>query len=379
MALVVHASPVPSLIFSKPEVFRGPTISDLSEKLRKIGVEEIPRSLELSEDDLPALTEQPIDCQVPLIDFSLLQTDRRKLAKQIGDAARTWGCCQLINHGIPVESMQHLIAESRKYFELPAERKLKVKSFVGDNTSWKLSSLYWAESWMIHGTGSRKDIDEKILSAWPEGNTAFRNLTADYVERMQPFTKQMFQLYAEDLGLEDVDFYAKHVDSSELTIRWNYYPACPQPSTVLGAKSHTDANLITFLLQDSVGGLQVEKDGCWFDVKPIEGALVINISDGFHAWTNGLYKPVLHRALVNRNSPRLSLAGLWNVDDSTPYVAPAELVDENHPQLYKPIKAGEYKQNLITTRSKVDMSAKQKEHSKVLKGLGQLDKWKILA
>ncbi|BFI31198.1 protein MpDOXC20 [Marchantia polymorpha subsp. ruderalis] len=379
MALVVHASPVPSLIFSKPEVFRGPTISDLSEKLRKIGVEEIPRSLELSEDDLPALTEQPIDCQVPLIDFSLLQTDRRKLAKQIGDAARTWGCCQLINHGIPVESMQHLIAESRKYFELPAERKLKVKSFVGDNTSWKLSSLYWAESWMIHGTGSRKDIDEKILSAWPEGNTAFRNLTADYVERMQPFTKQMFQLYAEDLGLEDVDFYAKHVDSSELTIRWNYYPACPQPSTVLGAKSHTDANLITFLLQDSVGGLQVEKDGCWFDVKPIEGALVINISDGFHAWTNGLYKPVLHRALVNRNSPRLSLAGLWNVDDSTPYVAPTELVDENHPQLYKPIKAGEYKQNLITTRSKVDMSAKQKEHSKVLKGLGQLDKWKILA
>ncbi|BBN06227.1 protein MpDOXC20 [Marchantia polymorpha subsp. ruderalis] len=379
MALVVHASPVPSLIFSKPEVFRGPTISDLSEKLRKIGVEEIPRSLELSEDDLPALTEQPIDCQVPLIDFSLLQTDRRKLAKQIGDAARTWGCCQLINHGIPVESMQHLIAESRKYFELPAERKLKVKSFVGDNTSWKLSSLYWAESWMIHGTGSRKDIDEKILSAWPEGNTAFRNLTADYVERMQPFTKQMFQLYAEDLGLEDIDFYAKHVDSSELTIRWNYYPACPQPSTVLGAKSHTDANLITFLLQDSVGGLQVEKDGCWFDVKPIEGALVINISDGFHAWTNGLYKPVLHRALVNRNSPRLSLAGLWNVDDSTPYVAPTELVDENHPQLYKPIKAGEYKQNLITTRSKVDMSAKQKEHSKVLKGLGQLDKWKILA
>lgn len=97
------------------------------------------------------------------------------------------------------------------------------------------------------------------------------------------------------------------------------------------------------------------------------------------AWTNGLYKPVLHRALVNRNSPRLSLAGLWNVDDSTPYVAPTELVDENHPQLYKPIKAGEYKQNLITTRSKVDMSAKQKEHSKVLKGLGQLDKWKILA
>ncbi|KAG6548941.1 hypothetical protein Mapa_009709 [Marchantia paleacea] len=379
MALVAHASPIPSLIFSKPEVTRGPTISDLSEKLRRIGVEEIPGSLELSEDDLPALSEQSIDCQVPLIDFSLLQTDRRKLAKQIGDAARTWGCCQLINHGIPVESMQQLIAESYKYFELPAERKLKVKSFVGDNTSWKLSSLYWAESWMIHGTGNRKDIDEKTLSAWPEGNNPFRNLTADYVTNLQPFTKQMFQLYAEDLGLEDADFYAKHVDSSELTIRWNYYPACPQPSTVLGAKSHTDANLITFLLQDSVGGLQVEKDGCWFDVKPIEGAVIINISDGFHVWTNGIYKTVLHRVLVNRNSPRLSLAGLWNLDDSSPYEAPDELVDENHPQLYKPIKAGEYKQNLITTRSMVDMSAKQKEHSKVLKGLGQLDKWKILA
>ncbi|KAL2632968.1 hypothetical protein R1flu_004447 [Riccia fluitans] len=387
MALV--ASQVGSLIFprvvAQHEAFSGPTIRDLSEALKGIGVEGIPHYLELGDEDLSTSASfvhddesgDPLgDYQFPVIDFSLLQTDRRKLVRQLGDAARSWGSCQIVNHGISAESMQRLIAESCRYFELPAERKQQTKSFVGDNTTCKLSSLYWAESWMIHGPGYRADLDAKVHSAWPEGNDSFRNMTAQYFQNLQLLTKQLFELYAEDLGVE-ADFYSKHVDSSELTIRWNYYPACPNPSTILGAKSHTDVNMFTILLQDQVGGLQVEKDGRWFDVKPTEGSLVVNISDGFHVWTNGIYKTVLHRVLVNRTRPRISLAGLWNPDDTLDYTAPDELVDMNHPRLYKPLKAGEYKQTMVQTRSMADISMGQVEHSRLLRGTEQLSRWKV--
>ncbi|KAL3694744.1 hypothetical protein R1sor_008395 [Riccia sorocarpa] len=386
MALVANpvvSQYILSRINSEYEANRGPTIGDLSETLKRSGVREIPDYLELCDEDLSTSasgvheeSEPVADCQCPVIDFSLLQTDRRTLVQLLGDAARSWGSCQILNHGISVESMQQLIAESYKYFEMPVERKKQSKSYVGDNTTFKLSSLYWAESWMIHGTGYRKDLDAKVLSAWPEGNDSFRNMTAQYFQKLQELTRQLFELFAEDLGLES-DFYSKHVDSSELTIRWNYYPACPNPSTILGAKSHTDSNMFTILLQDQVGGLQVEKDNRWFDVKPIPGALVVNISDGFHVWTNGIYNTVVHRVLVNTSKPRLSLAGVWNPDDTLDYTAPDELVDENHPRLYKPMKALEYKEKMIERRCMADMSTGQREHSKLLRGTDQLSDWRI--
>ncbi|KAL3690326.1 hypothetical protein R1sor_016635 [Riccia sorocarpa] len=383
MALV--ASPVlrqeiPSKSGSQNEAKRASTIGDLSETLKRSGEQRIPDYLELCDEDLSTSAsgvhedrESLGDYQVPVIDFSMLQTDRRTLVQLLGDAARSWGCCQILNHGISVECLQQLIAESYKYFERPVERKQQTKSFVGDHTTFKLSSLYWAESLMIW---ARQDLDAQVLSAWPEGNDSFRDLAAQYFKGTEELTKQLFKLYAEDLGLES-DFYSKHIDSSQLIVRWNYYPACPNPSTILGAKSHTDLNMITMLLQDQVGGLQVEREGRWFNVKPIEGSLIVNIGDGFHVWTNGIYKTVVHRALVNTSKPRLALAGLWAPPDTLDYTAPDALVGANHPRLYKSMKAGEYHQNTLEIRNMADMSNGQREHSKLLLGTDLLRHWRI--
>lgn len=59
----------------------------------------------------------------------------------------------------------------------------------------------------------------------------------------------------------------------------HYYPYCPEPNKTVGIASHTDPGILTVLLQDQVGGLQVKYDGKWVNVKPIHGALVINVGD----------------------------------------------------------------------------------------------------
>ena len=81
-------------------------------------------------------------------------------------------------------------------------------------------------------------------------------------------------------GLEvNAEHFVQYLNNNSGLLRWNHYPPCPQPHKTLGMSAHTDFNLLTVLHQGEIGGLQVEKDGRWIDVKPRNDALAINIGD----------------------------------------------------------------------------------------------------
>ena len=80
------------------------------------------------------------------------------------------------------------------------------------------------------------------------------------------------------LGLEP-----DHLGEMCRTKAWNlsghYYPACPEPDLTLGTSKHSDPSFLTILLQDQIGGLQVLHQNQWVNVKPLPGALIVNIGD----------------------------------------------------------------------------------------------------
>ena len=82
----------------------------------------------------------------------------------------------------------------------------------------------------------------------------------------------MMKAFAVGLGLPDNYFDEKLNAQSTLSL-W-HYPPHPADTDSLGVGPHTDYGMFTFLLQDDVGGLEVESaEGQWIDVNPIPGNL----------------------------------------------------------------------------------------------------------
>jgi isopenicillin N synthase-like dioxygenase len=78
----------------------------------------------------------------------------------------------------------------------------------------------------------------------------------------------------------DEDCLVNQFNDKALTYaRFNYYPPCSRPDLVLGIKPHSDVFALTVLLMDKdVQGLQVLRDGTWYNVPTVSNyTLLINV------------------------------------------------------------------------------------------------------
>ena len=86
------------------------------------------------------------------------------------------------------------------------------------------------------------------------------------------------ELLSEGMGLNPT--HLKEMDCAEdVVLLTHYYPPCPQPELAVGINKHADSDVLTILLQDEIGGLQVLHDDLWYDVPHIPGAFVVNTGD----------------------------------------------------------------------------------------------------
>ncbi|KAK3017535.1 hypothetical protein RJ639_007210 [Escallonia herrerae] len=100
--------------------------------------------------------------------------------------------------------------------------------------------------------------------------------------------------------------------SWDVMLVFRYYPATK--ADTIGAYEHQDVNNITFVFQDDVGGLEVQKDGEWIRVTPIEGALVANVGDMIQALSNNKFKSGVHRVVSPEGASRHSIAFFYHLE-----------------------------------------------------------------
>ncbi|CAN4120056.1 unnamed protein product [Withania somnifera] len=143
----------------------------------------------------------------------------------------------------------------------------------------------------------------------------------------------------EGLGLE-VGYLSQEHSQTQLMVT-HHYPQCPDPNSTIGIAEHCDGALIN-LLQQELSGLHVRsKDGKWYGVEPIPGALVVINGMILKVISNGKLSAGVHRVVTNSTSDRTSVGSLLSPVECI--IEPAKtLINERNPPLFKSFSYTEY-------------------------------------
>ncbi|BAF13888.1 Os03g0860600 [Oryza sativa Japonica Group] len=252
---------------------------------------------------------------IPVIDLQA-DVDRGHLVGQVRAAAQCVGFFQVVNHGIPGELLEEMLAAVRRFNEQPAEGKKawysrdsgrRVK-FNSNFDLFQSPAANWRDTLLLELTPRPGPAAEEIPPAC-------RGVVGEYVEAVQRLGGALLELLSEALGLPPE--YLGGLGGGLATMAAHYYPPCPEPHLTLGTTRHSDPSFLTVLLQESKG-LQVlmRQRQRWVDVPPVAGALVVNIGDLLQLVSNDLFRSVEHRVLATTAAaePRLSVACFFRPD-----------------------------------------------------------------
>ncbi|KAL1069249.1 hypothetical protein V6Z11_D12G253800 [Gossypium hirsutum] len=239
--------------------------------------------------------------------------------------------------------MDHVRIVGQKFFELPIEEKEK---YANNQASGKIqgygSKLANTASgqleWIDYFFHLVFPEDKRDLSIWPKTPSEYTEVTSEYARQLRGLARKILLALSLCLGLEE-GMLEKEVGGLEellLQMKINYYPKCPQPELALGVEAHTDVSALTFILHNMVPGLQLFFEGKWITAKCIPNSIIMHIGDAIEILSNGKFKSILHRGLVNKEKVRIS----WIVFCEPPkeiILKPLpETVSETEPPLFPP-------------------------------------------
>ncbi|KAK3030602.1 hypothetical protein RJ639_039688 [Escallonia herrerae] len=235
---------------------------------------------------------------ITTVDFSsFLKEDgdeegKQRVIEEVGKACREYGFFQLVNHGVPLDLMNRTVELSKTFMEYPTEEKLKCSptSATLPTGYGRMDSMFGNNEWLMMST-----LEESF-------------------DRFLKLGEIVEGIVNDCLGLP-VDFLKQYNNdrSMDVMVAW-HYPLAPGTELNLGREGHQDTNCITFLLQDEVGGLEVEKDGTWIPLSPMKGVLVVNIGVVIQVLTNKKLMAARHRVLRHEVRNRCSVAFFCSIE-----------------------------------------------------------------
>ncbi|XP_072146620.1 2-oxoglutarate-dependent dioxygenase 11 [Setaria viridis] len=218
----------------------------------------------------------------------------------------------LTNHGVD-EAVAQLIKDSTvEFFSLPLDIKNRVavlgkgaglEGYGHHYSRGPGDKLDWAEGLIL----ITQPVHERNMKLWPTNPPTFRDALATYSVEMTKLARRLLGFMAADIG-DDKGELVEAFTGKRQSMAMHYYPPCRHPDKVMGITPHTDGLGLTLLLHvDDTPGLQIKKDGRWYPVRPLPGAILINIGDVLDVLTNGAYTSVEHRVIPDAERGRTTV------------------------------------------------------------------------
>jgi isopenicillin N synthase-like dioxygenase len=256
---------------------------------------------------------------IPLVDVSALLAesgDRQAVARQLGEACRESGFFYVIGHGVDQGLQQRLHDLSRQFFAQDIETKLRIRMALGGR-AWR--GYFRVGDELTSGKPDQKEglyfgeelaPDHPLVQAgtplhgpnlFPAELPDFRPTVLEYLAALTRLGHRLMAGLALSLDLEEAYFTDRFTADPLILFRIFNYPP-PLDATLWGVGEHTDYGLLTILMQDDAGGLEVRSRSRWVPAPPIPGSFVCNIGDMLDRMTKGLFRSTPHR--VRNPAPR---------------------------------------------------------------------------
>lgn len=293
--------------------------------------------------------------EVPVIDVQkLISGDSMDSELQkLHSACQQWGFLQVINHGVTPLLLEDFKREVIELFKLPMEEKKKLwkqeDSLEGFGHAFVVSEdqkLDWSDRFGILTLPPhirKVDLFQKLPSK-------LRDIMEAYCKEIKSLATSIICQLAKALRMDEEEMRDLFNDGMQ-TLRMNYYPPCPEPDKAIGISPHSDADAITILFQlNETEGLQIRKDDVWVPIRPLPNALIVNIGDMMEIVSNGVYRSIEHRAIVNSNEERLSVATFcaFNLESE---LGPAHsLVGPCNPPIFRRVPMHKYLQDFFARK-----------------------------
>jgi isopenicillin N synthase-like dioxygenase len=236
----------------------------------------------------------------------------RDFVARLRDACHGLGFCYLVGHGVPPEQDAAIMAAGREFFALPESdrRALAIASsphfrgytVLGGERTQGVSD--WREQLDVGAEEPAEAVAPgepawrrlRGPNQWPAALPQMRPIVLDWMRAMDRVGLAILRALALGLGQPIDHFDGVVFPRGDPHLKIIRYPAQPRDADgSQGVGMHHDSGLVSFVLQDEVGGLQVELDGELVEAEPKRGAYVMNLGEMLQAATSGYLRATKHR------------------------------------------------------------------------------------
>ncbi|XP_078176655.1 2-oxoglutarate-dependent dioxygenase 11-like [Carex rostrata] len=275
--------------------------------------------------------------ELPVIDLAKLidPAFSKEEAAKLHSACQQWSFFQLVNHGVPDELIEGLKADTIEFFNKPLEEKMEYK-LDSDGTLQGYGQMFvnsdeqkldWSDMLYV----MTRPIALRNMKFWPTSPSTFRDNIDRYSLELTKVASFLWQYISKNLGVAP-DVFEQIFKDHPQGLRFNYYPPCPESDKVIGISPHSDATGLSILLQIyDIQGLQIRKGGEWVAVSALPNSFIVNLGDITEVLSNGLYKSIEHRAMINTEKERISVVAFHGPDNSIMVEPLAEVIGNGKP------------------------------------------------
>ena len=272
---------------------------------------------------------------LPILDFnSFLQSPNssaaNKFCHHLVQVCHKTGFFYLTGHGIDARQNEKIVTMAKQFFTLPEEDRRAIAiaksphfrgyTILGDELTQGKSD--WRDQIDIGPEEKARVLSEDDPSwlrligpnQWPKAIPEMPALVSSWAEKMNYVSMELFRALAIGLGHPYDYFDHLMTPNPYFRIKISRYPAQHDPANARqGLGLHHDSGLFTFIMQNEVSGLQVERDGRLQTIEPIPGAFIVNLGEMFQIATSGYLKATEHQVVSPAvGAERISIAYFMN-------------------------------------------------------------------